>query len=69
MIPVESKRLLRTALLHAYNKFEWKIVETYMNDENVAARALVEKLGGIKTRREIFNDGQSRDIYELPKPA
>ncbi|PAJ70616.1 GNAT family N-acetyltransferase [Pseudoalteromonas sp. NBT06-2] len=57
------------ALLHAYNEFNWDIVETYMNDENIAARALVEKLGGKKTRRECFNDGLSRDIYQIPKPA
>jgi hypothetical protein len=40
-----------------------------MNDENIAARALVEKLGGKKTRRECFSDGLSRDIYQIPKPA
>ncbi|WDE07842.1 GNAT family N-acetyltransferase [Thalassomonas viridans] len=57
------------ALLHAYNEFKWDVVETYMNDENVAARALVEKLAGKKVRREKFNDGLSRDIYVLPKPA
>lgn len=57
------------ALLHAYNEFKWKTVETYMNDENAPARALVEKLGGQKVRRESFNDGLSRDIYEIPKPV
>ncbi|GAA5445353.1 hypothetical protein Misp06_03555 [Microbulbifer sp. NBRC 101763] len=57
------------ALLHAYNEFKWNIVETYMDDENIAARALVERLGGKKTRRVQFNDGLSRDIYALPKPA
>jgi RimJ/RimL family protein N-acetyltransferase len=57
------------ALLHAYNEFNWQHVETYMNDENIAARALVEKLGGKKSRRESFNDGLNRDIYVLPKPA
>lgn len=40
-----------------------------MNDENVAARNLVEKLGGQKTGRKSFNDGLSRDIYKLPKPV
>lgn len=59
----------KAALLHAYNEFKWECVETYMNDENIAARALVEKLGGQKTRREAFNDGLSRDIYILPKPT
>ncbi|WP_444924440.1 GNAT family N-acetyltransferase [Microbulbifer sp. DLAB2-AF] len=55
------------ALLYAYNEFKWDVVETYMNDENIAARALVERLGGKKTRREKFNDGLSRDIYALHK--
>ena len=59
----------KAALLHAYNEFEWELVETYMNDENIAARSLVEKLGGKKTRRESFNDGLDRDIYEIPKPV
>jgi len=57
------------ALLHAYNEFKWDKVETYMNDENIAARSLVEKLGGVKTKRQKFTDGLSRYIYELPKPA
>jgi len=56
-------------LVHAYDEFKWDVVETYMNDENLAARTLVEKLGGKKTRRECFNDGLSRDIYHIPKPA
>lgn len=57
------------ALLYACNKFNWENIETYMNDENIAARALVEKLGGEIIRRESFNDGLSRNIYKLPKPA
>ena len=56
------------ALLHAYNVFKWDAVETYMNDENDAARGLVEKLGGKKIRRERFSYGLSRDIYVIPKP-
>ncbi|WP_299587734.1 GNAT family N-acetyltransferase [uncultured Microbulbifer sp.] len=59
----------KAVLLHAYNEFKWDKVETYMNDENIAARSLVKKLGGIKTRRTKFNDGLSRDIYKLPKPV
>jgi ribosomal-protein-alanine N-acetyltransferase len=59
----------KAALLHAYTKFKWDTVETYMNDENIAARALVEKLKGVKTHRLMFADGLNRDIYELPKPA
>ncbi|MBT1065892.1 GNAT family N-acetyltransferase [Bowmanella sp. Y26] len=53
----------QAVILHAYNEFKWNTVETYMNDENVAARALVEKLGGTIARRQTFNDGKSRDIY------
>ncbi|BDX05179.1 GNAT family N-acetyltransferase [Planctobacterium marinum] len=57
------------ALLHAYNEFGWDTVETYMNDDNRAARALVEKLGGKKVKRAVFTDGLSRDIYQIPKPG
>lgn len=58
----------RAAISHAYNEFEWDTVETYMNDDNAAARYLVEKLGGQKVDRKSFNDGLSRDVYELPRP-
>ena len=54
------------AINHAHKSFKWTVVETYMNDDNVAARALVEKLGGKKVRRELFPDGLSRDIFQLP---
>lgn len=57
------------AISHAYNVFGWNKVETYMNDENSPARKLVEKLGGIKTKRGEFPDGMERDIYRMPKPA
>jgi len=59
----------KAALQHAYREFKWESVETYMNDDNSAARALVEKLGGIKTSRKKFNDGLSRNIYALPNPG
>ena len=59
----------QAAIAHAYNKFKWDAVKTYMNDENVAARNLVEKLGGKQIARQNFNDGISRNIYKLPKPA
>ena len=39
-----------------------------MNDENAAARALAEKLGGTVTARERFPDGLVRRIYSLPYP-
>lgn len=59
----------KAAIYHAYNVFKWGTVNTYMNDENIAARSLVEKLDGIKISRKKFNDGLSRDIYELPIPT
>ncbi len=65
-IATEASKL---AIAHAYNNFGWDKVETYMNDDNAAARSLVEKLGGFKTRRQEFNDGLSRDIFLLPKPV
>lgn len=46
----------------------WDLVETHMNDDNVAARALVQKLGGIKILREKFPDELERDIFGLPRP-
>ncbi|WP_100643427.1 GNAT family N-acetyltransferase [Alteromonas facilis] len=74
IIPSERGKGIATeasiaAVAHAHEVFQWDIVETYMNDENVAARGLVEKLGGIKVRRQTFNDGLSRDIYQLPNPS
>jgi RimJ/RimL family protein N-acetyltransferase len=59
----------KAAICHAYKEFKWDIVKTYMTDENIAARNLVEKLGGQIIDRKSFNDGLSRDIYELPKPT
>lgn len=59
----------RAAIKHAYDNFKWPSVNTYMNDDNLAARALVEKLGGQKVERQKFCDGLSRDIYLLPKPS
>ncbi len=55
-------------IAHAYRVFGWEAVETYMNDENHAARTLVERLGGVKLRRETFPDGLERDIYRVPEP-
>ncbi len=59
----------KAAIEHAYIKFKWRTVETYMNDDNIAARSLVEKLGGKKVDRKVFPDGLLRDIYQLPKSA
>lgn len=55
------------AITYAYSAFSWCEVETYMNDSNHSARALVERLGGVKSRRSGFPDGMNRDIYTFPK--
>ena len=57
------------AIAHAYGIFGWDAVETYMNDDNVAARGLTIKLGANKIDRRMFPDGLERDIYRFPKPA
>jgi RimJ/RimL family protein N-acetyltransferase len=57
------------AVRHAYDVFGWDQVETYMNDANNLARALVIRLGGVKTRRQAFPDGLERDIFRIPRPA
>jgi len=56
----------KAALDYARKHYQWLSLETYMNDDNHAARALVEKLGGKKVRRESFSDGLQRDIYQFP---
>lgn len=55
------------AVTHAYQVFGWPEVRTYMNDDNVAARKLVERLGGVKVKRDIFPDGLARNIYRFQK--
>ena len=54
---------------YAYKNLGWGKVETYMNDENVSARSLVEKLGGVKDRRAIMPDGIERNVFIIPEPA
>jgi RimJ/RimL family protein N-acetyltransferase len=58
----------RTAVAFGYDTLGWKLVETHMNDENIAARMLVEKLGGTPFLREKFPDGLERDVFALPRP-
>lgn len=53
---------------HAYEVFGWPAVETCMKDTNAAARALVERLGGVKTGRRRFPDGLERDVFQIPQP-
>ncbi|CAN7269312.1 GNAT family N-acetyltransferase [Acidovorax sp. LjRoot129] len=57
------------AVAHAYEAFRWESVETYMNDENESARALVLRLGGVKTDRRLFPDNLERDVFRVPNPA
>ena len=56
------------AIKHAYQVFDWPNVQTYMNDDNIAARKLVERLGGVKVKRDAFPDGLARNIYRFPEP-
>lgn len=58
----------RAAVAFGYETLGWDLVETHMNDENEAARKLVEKLGGTVFARETFPDGLARNVYALPRP-
>ncbi len=58
----------RAAIRFGYERLGWSLVETHMNDENHAARLLVEKLGGTVLLRERFPDGAERNVYALPSP-
>ncbi|HSW04963.1 GNAT family N-acetyltransferase [Aquabacterium sp.] len=56
------------AVAHAYGAFGWPSVDTYMNDANLPARALVQRLGGVRTGRQAFPDGLERDVFHIPPP-
>ena len=57
----------RAAIQFGYDQLGWDEVCTYMNDDNIPAQTLAEKLGGrIKARVEC-PDGLSRNIYVLPR--
>ncbi|MBO6756511.1 MAG: GNAT family N-acetyltransferase [Roseibium sp.] len=58
----------RLAIRHAYMDYAWDQVETHMNDDNIAARALVDRLGGIWIARQMFPDGLERNVFRLPHP-
>ncbi len=58
----------RAAIRFGYDDLGWARVETHMDDENQAARALARKLGGRIIERLEFPDGLSRDIFEFPRP-
>jgi ribosomal-protein-alanine N-acetyltransferase len=64
-----AKEASRAAIEHAYKVFGWEVVETYMNDHNNSARALVQSLGGQKVRRQSFPDGEERDVFHIPRTA
>ncbi len=58
----------RAAIAHAYEGFGWDTVETYMKDDNAAARALALRLGAEKIGRQTFPDGLQRDLFRFPRP-
>ncbi len=55
------------AISFGYDVLKWDLVETHMNDNNVSARRLVERLGGTVIVREQFPDGITRNVYQLPR--
>lgn len=59
----------RAAIQFGYDVLDWPLVETHMNDANIAARRLAEKLGGVVIARDTFPDGIARDIFALPRPG
>ena len=64
-----AKEASRAVIQHAYEAEGWSVVETYMNDQNLPAKALVASLGGQLVRRQLFPDGQERNVYVLPRAA
>lgn len=64
-----AKEASQSVIAHAYNGFGWNAVQTYMKDENDAARALVLSLGGKMVERRAFPDGLERDVFFLPRPS
>ncbi len=59
----------QAVIAFAYRELKWALVETHMDDDNNAARALALKLGGEVIARDMFPDGRERDIYALPRPT
>jgi RimJ/RimL family protein N-acetyltransferase len=58
----------RAAIRFGYDELRWHLVETHMDDENLAARRLAEALGGTVILRERFPDGLERNVFALPRP-
>ncbi len=59
----------RAAIAFGYRTLGWPVVETYIRDENAAARRLTLRLGGTVVRRETFPDGVTRDVFAFPRPS
>jgi RimJ/RimL family protein N-acetyltransferase len=57
----------RAAVQHAYQAFAWPEVQTYMNDSNASALAMVVRLGGQVVGRRQFPDGLERNVYRIPQ--
>lgn len=55
----------RAVIAWARDELGWRQVETHMVDANIAARRLVQKLGGVVIAREVFPDGIERDVFVL----
>jgi RimJ/RimL family protein N-acetyltransferase len=53
------------AIRFAHERLGWTSIETHMNDENDAARALAIRLGGREVAREAFPDGLTRSVFVL----
>ncbi len=64
-----AKEASHAVVAHAYAVFGWPEVQTYMNDDNDAARALAIALGGERRARARFPDGVERDVFHIPPPS
>ncbi len=64
-----AKEASDAVIAFAYRAWKWPDLQTYMQDENLPARALVLRLGGVKVARQVFPDGVERDVFHLPRPA
>lgn len=59
----------QAAITHALEAWHWPEVQTYMNDDNAAARTLALRLGGQRIGRQAFPDGRERDVFRLAPQA
>lgn len=64
-----AKEASVAAIRHGYESFGWDAVQTFMKDENQAARALALSLGERRVDRRMFADGHERDVFLLPRPT